>query len=319
MRPFTRTVPSPDTPLNERRSPAQFSPIQWTWAVLALAVLIVLAVIASPNLLDIYNSQKDFVVGSMFALVGFLFGKAFSRTYEQKALEFIRDRATSPVAAAVSEEITRTLHARGVFEELSVLERNIDAASGRLLEYFDSQAARLDFYRDSSPLTVALDELDHAAANVLRLRCRLEGKQSELPAHLADEVGPALASIHRDIHESNRRRIELYELLKFRTESDISDGSWAIFGVVTSDVLKAERTLALLRSGRTDNSPEESASQVIGFLAAAFSRAEEFRESTATDGVAMPEIFHVMSTDISKALKGMGDLRGSFRVLSRTR
>lgn len=308
MRPFTRTFPSPEAPLKQRRSPAQLSPSQWTWIVLGLAVLIILAVVSSPNLLEIYNTQKDFVVGSMFTLVGFLFGKAFSRTHEQKALELIRNQTTPYVAAAVSEEIKRTLHDRGAFEELSVLERNIDAAGGRLLEYFDSQAAKLDFYRQSPPLTVALDDLDHAAANIFRLRGRLEGAESEPGSSLDDEAVPAFASIRRDLHESNRRRIELYEHLKLRMEKDIEDDSWAILGVMTSDILKAERTLGLIRGGRAAGSAEECVSQIIGYLTAALSRAEEFRESTITKGVAMPELFHVMTSDINKALKGISSL-----------
>ncbi len=308
MRPFTKPVPSLEASWEQRRSPAQFSPTQWAWIVSGLAVLILLAVVSSPNLLEIYNSQKDFVVGSMFALVGFLFGKAFSRTHEQKALELIRNQATPHVATAVSEEIKRTLHDRGAFEELSVLERNIEAAGGRLLEYFDSQAAKLDFYRQSPPLTVALDDLDHAAANIFRLRLRLEGEQSEPGPSATDETVPAFASIRRDLHESNRRRIELYEHLKLRMEKDIEDDSWAILGVMTSDILKAERTLGLLRSGRSAGSTEECVSQIIGYLTAALSRAEEFRESTITKGVAMPELFHVMTSDISKALKGISSL-----------
>src|SRR5918997_1851596 len=105
MKPLMRTFASTEAPSDETKSPAHFSPAQWTWIVLGLAALIILAVVALPNLLSIYNSQKDFVVGSMFALVGFLFGKAFSRTHEQKALELIRDQPTLQVTNAVSEEV----------------------------------------------------------------------------------------------------------------------------------------------------------------------------------------------------------------------
>ena len=305
---FTRTRTSPKEPLKRRDSNIHFSIIQLTWMVLGLAVLIIIAVVASPNLLEIYNSQKDFVVGSLFALVGFLFGKAFSRTHEQKALELIRDHdATPQVATALSREIKRTLHDQGAFEELSVLERNVKAAVSRLLEYFDSQAAKLDFYHHSPPLTVALDDLDHAAANVARLRNRLAGMRST-PESATDEVGPDFASIHRDLHESNRRRIEVYEHLKLRNDKNIDDDSWTILGVMTSDILKAERTLALLRSGCLGGPAEESMSQIIGYLTAALARAEEFRESTATEGVAMPELFHVMTSDIHKTLKRISSL-----------
>ena len=305
---FTRTRTSPKEPLKRRDFNVHFSIIQLTWIVLGLAVLIIIAVVASPNLLEIYNSQKDFVVGSLFALVGFLFGKAFSRTHEQKALELIRDQnATPQVATALSREIKRKLHDQGAFEELSVLERNINAAASRLLEYFDSQAAKLDFYHHSPPLTVALDDLDHAAANVARLRNRLAGVRST-PESAKDAVGPDFASIHRDLHESNRRRIEVYEHLKLRNDKNIDDDSWTILGVMTSDILKAERTLALLRSGCLAGPAEESMRQIIGYLTAALARAEEFRKLTATEGIAMPELFHVMTNDIHKTLKRISSL-----------
>jgi hypothetical protein len=304
---FTRTRTLPKEPLERRGSIVQFVPVQLTWMVLGLAILVIVAIIASPNLLEIYNSQKDFVVGSLFALVGFLFGKAFSRTHEQKALELIRDRTTPQVAAALSREIKSMLHDRGAFEELSVLERNVNAAAGRLLEYFDSQAAKLDFYRDSPPLTVALDDLDHAAANVVRLRSRMEGMRSTSDS-ATNEIGPAFASIHRDLHESNRRRIELYEHLKSRPGRNIDGDSWAILGVMTSDILKAERTLALLRTGCFAGSAGEHVSQIIGYLTAALARAEEFRESMETEGVAMPELFDVMTSDVHKALERISTL-----------
>lgn len=304
---FTRTRTLPKKSLARTDSIARLLTIQLIWVVLGLAVLVVVAVVALPNLLEIYKSQKDFVVGTLFALVGFLFGKAFSQTHEQKALELVRAKATPQIAEALSREIKSTLHDRGAFEELSVLERNVNAAAGRLLEYFDSQAAKLDFYRDSPPLTVALDDLDHAAANVARLRSRMEGMQKPAGS-TKDTVGPEFAAIHRDLHESNRRRIELYEHLKARARESVNGDAWAILGVMTSDILKAERTLALLRSGSSGDSAGEYLRQIIGYLTAALARAGEFRESMATGGVAMPELFDVMMSDMHKALERISRL-----------
>lgn len=298
----------PSERLPEQRGlKVRFPAVQLVSMTLGLAVLVVISIIALPNLLEIYNAQKDFVVGSLFALVGFFFGKAFSRTHEQKALEVIRDKAAPTVVAALSREFDRTLHDRGAFKELSVLERNINAAVGRLLEYFDSQAAKLDFYRYSSPLAVAVDDLDHAAVNVVRLRNRLEGKEI-VPESTTDTTIAAFASLHRDLHESNRRRIELYEYLKLQKDKYIDGDSWAIFSVMTSDILKAERTLALLRSGCLGGSPSEFMRQIVGYLTAALSRAEEFRKSASADSVEMPELFNIMSSDMHAALETISSL-----------
>lgn len=77
---------------------------------------------------------------------------------------------------------------------------------------------------------------------------------------------------------------------------------------MASDILKAERSLGPLRSGRTADSAEEIIGQIIGYLTAALGRAEEFRESTAIERVAMPELFDVMTSDINKALEGTSSL-----------
>jgi len=43
-------------------------------------------------------------------------------------------------------------------------------------------------------------------------------------------------------------------------------------------------------------------------LAAALARAEEFRKSTAADGVEMPELFNIMASDMHAALETISSL-----------
>src|SRR6266568_3465945 len=62
----------------------RFSRSQYAWALLGLAVLVFTAAVAADNFQAIYAAQKDFVVGSLLSLTGFCFGRALSRTPEQR-------------------------------------------------------------------------------------------------------------------------------------------------------------------------------------------------------------------------------------------
>jgi hypothetical protein len=73
----------------------------------------------------------------------------------------------------LKEQISARLHRDGVFDELAVLARNVDAALERLGQYYDSQCRIPDFYRHAPLLEVALDDLDKTAVSVLRLQHKL--------------------------------------------------------------------------------------------------------------------------------------------------
>jgi hypothetical protein len=268
--------------------------------------------VASSNLREIYNSQKDFVVGSLFSAVGFFFGKAFSRTQEQQALQFIQEPPNDRVSEALSGRIRRDLHDRGAFEDIAVLERTVDAAAGRLLKYFDSRAQRLEFYRDSTDLTYALDELDRAAADLAHLRARLEGGPAGTPPG-RDVPGPALMLINRSVAAANDRGRELYEWLKHEAGDAIGDDAWAVFGVLAYDIRKAERALGILRSGRAAGYTEEYLTEVAAYLTVGLERATAFRDLVVSGPAKMPELFTIMISDMANALgqtnKAMADLR----------
>jgi hypothetical protein len=282
---------------------------------LGLTVLILTAVVASSNLREIYNSQKDFVVGTLFSAVGFFFGKAFSHTQEQKALEFIQEPPNNRVAEALSGRIRRALHDRGAFEDVAVLERTVEAAAGRLLKYFDSRAQRLEFYWDSADLTYALDELDRAAADLARLRIRLEGGSVRIPSG-RDVPGPALMLINRSVAAANDRGRELYEWLKHETGDAIGDDSWAVFGVLVYDIRKAERALGMLRSGRAAGYTEEYLTEVAAYLTVGLERAKAFRDLAVTGHIKMPELFTIMTGDMADALTRINKVMAEVKARS---
>jgi hypothetical protein len=172
---------------------------QHAWLMLGFAVLVLIAVVALSDLQTIYQSDKDFIVGSLLSLVGFCFGKAFSRTQEQKAIEIIRTARDGAVDGVLKEEMSVRLHRDGVFEELSVLARNVDAALERLGEFCDSQCRIPDFYRRARLLQVALDDLDKTGSSVIRLQrypapaeTRQLGPEEGFPRIVRDSTHPDL-------------------------------------------------------------------------------------------------------------------------------
>lgn len=80
----------------------RFSRSQYSWALLGFMVFILTLILALTNLQSIYEAQKDFIVGSLLSLTGFSFGKALSRTQEQKAIELIQTAPTEAVVAALA-------------------------------------------------------------------------------------------------------------------------------------------------------------------------------------------------------------------------
>ena len=84
----------------------RFSRSQYVWALLGLAVLVFAAVVAADNFEAIYASQKDFVVGSLLSLTGFCFGRALSRTQEQRAFRLADAVVGAGTHAAVDDEVS---------------------------------------------------------------------------------------------------------------------------------------------------------------------------------------------------------------------
>lgn len=286
---------------------ADLSRSQVIWLTVGLADLVFIAVIASSNLRNIYNSQKDFLVGTLFSVAGFCFGRAFSRTQEQRALEMI-GAPTETVDRVLRRKMEERLHEEGAFRTLSVLDRDIEAAVGRLSEYYDSQARRLQFYRHAPLLRVALDDLDKAAANVATLRATLDGgKQTNPYEGIPVSIRLDLMRTRRDLREAIGRRDQAYEWLADRLGTEAQE-AWDLFAVMTADMLKGDRMLEALGGQRIAYPLPEYLRTVHGYLAAALLRAEEFERTLAQHDVAKPTIYNVMVADLGSACTILSEL-----------
>jgi hypothetical protein len=260
---------------------APWSSARLTWATAGLLTVLVTSVVAFTNLQDIYNAQKDFVVGSLLSIAGFCFGRALNRT---------------------DEVISDHLHNAGAFQELSRLERNVDAAVERLSEYYDAQCQQLDFHRHSPLLRVALDDLNKTTANVIKLRSDL-GDSSETEGYkLPSAARLALISARRDLNEAINRRNQVYEWLAPQLDPRSETATWDIFAVMSSDLIKGTRTLEALLTQHVSGSPEERLPPIRGYLTMAIKRAEEFTEAMPHTNISIPKVFDVMVGDIAKAL-----------------
>jgi hypothetical protein len=310
----------PDSAVAERpRLSVGLSRKQFGWTVTGIVVVVVIAVLAFANLQEIYNSQKDFIVGLLASFAGFCFAKAFSRATEEKALQFIHETSSGPVADAVVEKALALIHSapegpirraldealrqrldqQGFFENIALLERNIDAAQDRISEYYHAQAQNLDFHRDAPLLRVVLDDLDNISVNAVRLR-RVYGKSIDMRDYrIAAKERLTLVSVRRDLRESIRRRTEAYERLLSTPDGTIPREVWDIFAVMTADILKADRVLDTLLSQHIRFPPEDCLRNSVDYLEAALRRAKEFESSL--DGITVPKVFSVMLSDLTSA------------------
>lgn len=303
------TTSSPDS---------RFSRSQYAWALLGLAVLVFTAVVAANNFQAIYAAQKDFVVGSLLSLTGFCFGRALSRTQEQRAIELIRTAPSTAVEVALTAERTERLHRDGVFQRLSLLARNLEAAEERIAEYYDTEARRLDFYRYLPLLRVVLSDLDQARANLVGIERVLgpEGSIQPVAGSSADRGGYAipavarlaLASIQRDLRESLGRRDQAYEWLTAHHDQPVSQELWDVFATMTSDALKSDRLLDALLGQYVAFPPGEVLVKAIGYLSAAIIRADEVVAILSAQGIGEPKIFDVMKQDLVRAQEALGQV-----------
>jgi len=280
----------------------RFSRSQYSWALLGFVVFILTLILALTNLQSIYEAQKDFIVGSLLSLTGFSFGKALSRTQEQKAIELIQTAPTGAVVAALERERTGRLHADGLFQQLSLLARNLETAVDRISEYYDAQARRPDFYRHLPLLRVALDDLDKANGNIVNAG-QILGPMAERPSYaISPAARLSFTSIRRDLRESLGRRDQSYEWFAARLERLGNTEFWDVFDVMTSDALKADRLLDALLGQYVAFPPEELLVTTIGYLTAAIRRANEVGKILHSQQIEKPKIFDVMVEDLNKAL-----------------
>lgn len=289
------------------RANVDLSRSQIIWLTVGIANLILISVLAFANFQSIYSAQKDFVVGGLLSIVGFSFGRAFSRTQEQRAIQLITDAPTEQVERVLRQEIEARLHHDGAFEQLSVLDRNVDAAVNRLSEYYDSQARRLEFYRHAPLLRVALDDLDKAAGGVAELRAVLTGDPERGRAAIHPSMRLQLMRVRRDLREAVGRRDQAYEWLVDQLAADATE-TWDLFAVMTADMLKGDRMLEVLWGQHIVYPVDEYLHSVGNYVNVAIVRAAEFKQALAAHDIDTPTIFGVMVADLTNAAAGLAEL-----------
>jgi hypothetical protein len=254
---------------------------QYRWALGGLVLLVLISVIAYQNLRNIFNEEKDFVIGTLFSLAGFCFAKALTRGRGEQALEILRDT--------------------GAFEQIALIDRNVKAAAERLAGYHDLQCRDPEFYRNVALLRVCLDDLDKTVTNIADLRTTL-GIDPGQVYPIAPDIRLSLQSVRRCVHEGLVRRDQTYEWLLSRLSSDDRE-AWDLFSVMTADVQKASLTLDSLLSQYVAFPPAEYVRTILGYLRAAQRRCELFRQTAAT-----PTIFTVLEEDIQHAMEDLEDV-----------
>lgn len=278
---------------------------QQAWTIAGLAILVLVAIVAFPNIQAIYRAEGDFIVGSLFSLAGFAFAKATSRAQEDKALELIRTAPTPRVLNVLEKEADARLRASGAHDHLAVIQRNIDVAMERLSEYYDGEARNLDFYRHSPLLRATLDELDRTSREIFALRRILNSFTDRPDYALPEEERQKLVAGLRHLREAVGRRNQVYENLSRRADFREAQGILDILAVMTSDMLKAERRLNEILDRHLTLVPVDALQMTIGYLSAGRNRAEEFRSMLQVRGLEIPATFPVMVADLQNSLESI--------------
>lgn len=272
------------------------------WATMGIVVAIAIAALAFSNIREVYNSQKDFVVGLLASLAAVCFTRAFTRTNEDTAIELIRQDREGPVREALDEAFRQRLDRNGVFEAVALLERNVEAAQDRLSEYYHAQCQLLGFYQQAPLLRVVISDLDKVMANVVGVQGGVGKTNGNRPSyHITAKGRHLLISILRDLRESVKRKDAAYEAL---TKSDsVSPEAWDVFAVMTGDILKAELILESLLCQYVRFPPEEGLRSTVDYLDAGLRRAREFQDAIGAD--VTPMVFEIMLADLTNAITAL--------------
>lgn len=256
---------------------------QWAWAVAGLVIVATICAIATENLQNIYQEEKDFVIGGAFSLAGACFARAFTRPRNQRAMEVLRSQ--------------------GAAEHMAPAERNIEAAAERLAEYHDLQCREPEFDRNLGLLRVTLDDLDQSQSDLQALRRSLgldPGPAHSLPTEYAHA---RLLQVRRNIRAALGRRREFQDWLDQQPPGD-SGQSWDknLFTVLTQDLHHASRSIDIGPLCRP------SCLRIPGHRPRQSPRGQGPGGAVRTRGSgrgAGPELFRVLRGDIDEAIRDL--------------
>jgi hypothetical protein len=273
----TESPPSPPSPASPVRG-FRFSLSQGVWLTAGFVVLVVVSVIAAQNLQSIYNSQKDFVVGTLLSLTGFCFAKALTRSQERRAQEALR--------AELRQKIV-------------LLERNVNAAILRIGDYLSSEAPKFDHYHRTRLLQVVIDDLDHCRGNIIETN-RILGRPAENTYRVDGAQRVVMEAASRALEEAANRRDQVFDLLKVGADRDIAAGdTWDMFQTMTADTVKAKYMVDAMLRPNVITSPALGAIKAKDYVDAAIRRADQFQVMVGARDV--PKIFEVMYQDLKDA------------------
>lgn len=260
---------------------------RYLWLTAGVVIVVLTAIVAAPNLREIYAAQTDFVVGGMLSLAGFSFGKAVDRSREARE---------------------RWLHVNKVYESINDIEANARFASEALWKITDPSAA---------PVLV---DCRKRMAESIRMVALLDNTLS--PADRAWTFPPTqravLEKLSRDIDAAVDRlyssRMELLSQLDVQRD----DAAWALFFVLVDDLLKVQERLHVVGTKHTDLPLESQLYVIESYLRAAQRRSAEFVQVLEARSIPQPNTFGVMCQDVSDALAEVGKMAAGVGRPART-
>lgn len=279
----------------------RLSRTQVAWIVGGLGTAIVVSVLAQGNLLSLYSKEPDFMLGSLLSVAGFCFAKAFSRSAEQRAIQMITTAPTKESAAAIEQEFQSRLHRRAVYQLISLLARNVTAASERGVEYYYAQARTPDFFTNVNLLKIVLDDLEKASANVAILARALDTPDVKQLYSLSGSARYKLYAVARYLNEAVARRNEVAE--RYAELIPPGDDAWGVFKVMTIDMLKAEREVEALLGQYVTSPPADRSIVISSYIDAAFNRQREFADLIRARKLDESQVLRILHQDLSNALE----------------
>jgi hypothetical protein len=264
--------------------PAAFrvSQRQFAWACVGVAILVLVAFIASGNLRDIYKAQPDFVLGSLLGLVGYAFAKTVTRTGAERAVE--------------------ELHQAGIVQRMRLIQRDCGAALRRLTTFYHAQAESIDFLGALDLYEVIIDDVDEALTSADYVMQRLGLLEERSVTYEVKPVTRQLLLRHaRSVRESLNRGRHTQEWLATHLPPAEHPQAWSVFGNLVADLLKAHFAMRMLCAEPMRVAPEEQAIEMLGYLAAAQLRADEFRAVLRAAGQTAPGAFETLVKDLASA------------------
>jgi len=283
------------------------SHIEWwrwrnqAWGVFGTLLLILILALAWSNLQEVVRSQQDFAVGSLLALVGFAYAKAWGSTVEERAIQFLREphppmEVQEVIDMAVSRHLDRGKGSRNV----ALLAEKVALVSEEL------QAHRLN-RQQKIHLSDTIDPAMRASHHVAQMWPILD----DLRLLMGERTNETyrLVKVSRDLGVAADRAQEVLQRIE-AGGSPLTTEQKDIFSVLQKDISAAIQTLGVVQA-RAHQGLSVSLPPVHLYVQAALRRAQDFRTVRSHEGVTESQVFRIMVEDLQAAQQSLEDLIGS--------